>query len=204
MRLPIALAAALTLAACHGGDQLGEPWGSPMQFSTGLSDTPYPPRDLAMFDGVNGRVVMWADLMRLVRRTSVIVVDGTAGDRGAVSMRGALVEDVQAGFAPVAVIEAGDDADTCATKVNDELGPNRRVVVRCGGSATVAEVARAVRARCWFTGVTSVALVASADRELRPQDRDLADVVAYTAPTRVFTPQRAAPASAPAASKAKG
>ena len=82
-----ALPFALLAVACNGGDQLGEPWGSPMQYATGLSDTPYAPRDLAMFDGVNGRVVMWADLMRLVRRTSVIVVDGKADDRGAVDRK---------------------------------------------------------------------------------------------------------------------
>jgi len=195
MRFPLpALLLAFPLTSCTGGDQLGEPWGSPMQHATGLSDTPYPPRDLAMFDGVNGRVVMWADLMRLVRRTSVIVVDGKADDRGAVSMRNALIEDVNAGFAPVAVLDCDDDADACAAKVSDALDANRRVVVRCLGGVSVADASRAIRSKCWFTSVTTVALVPSQDRELRPQDRELADVVAYTAPKRVFTPQPATPA----------
>lgn len=190
---PLLLCSLLPIASCNGGDQLGEPWGSPVQFSTGLSDTPYPPRDLAMFDGVNGRVVMWADLMRLVRRTSVIVVDGRADDRGATSMRAALVEDVQAGFPPVTIVDCGDDADACASKVSDALDASRRVVVRCVGGVSVADAGRAIRSACRFTGVTTVALVPSQDRELRPQDRDLADVVAYTAPKRVFTPQQTNP-----------
>jgi hypothetical protein len=123
----------------------------------------------------------------------VIVVDGKADDRGAVAMRAALIEDVQAGFAPVAVIDAGNDAEACAAKVDQALDRNRRAVVRCDGSVTMTEASRAIRSRCWFTGVTTVALVPSPDRDLRPQDRDLADVVAYTAPKRVFSP---APASA--------
>lgn len=197
MRLAFAmLPIALLLPACTGGDQLGEPWGSPMQHSTALSDTPYPPRDLAMFDGVNGRVVMWADLVRLVRRTSVIVIDATADDRGAVAMRSALIEDVQAAFPPVAIVDCEDDADGCAARVSDALDSNRRVIVRCVGGVRVADASRAIRSRCWFTGVTTVAMVASPDRELRPQDRDLADVVAYTAPQRVFTPSKGAPVKA--------
>ena len=78
--------------------------------------------------------------------------------------------------------------------MSDALDANRRVVVRCMGGASVAEASRAIRSKCWFTGVTTVALVPSQDRELRTQDRDLADVVAYTAPKRVFTPQPTAPA----------
>lgn len=201
MRRPLAaLLLALPIASCTGGDQLGEPWGSPMQRSTGLSDTPYPPRDLAMFDGVNGRVVMWADLMRLTRRTSVMVIDGKADDRGAVSMRNALVEDIQSAFPPVAMVDCGDDADACAARVSEALDANRRVIVRCNGTTSVADASRAIRSRCWFTGVTTVALIPSQDRELRVQDRDLADVVAYTAPKRVFTPQPPGPAPTPKSS----
>ena len=189
---------ALLLAACNGGDQLGEPWGSPMQHSTRLADTPYPPRDLAMFDGVNGRVVMWADLMRLTRRTSVLVIDTRPDDRGAVAMRNALLDDVRAGFSPVAEIECGDDLDGCALEVDDALAHHRRVVVLARGTAPLPDVARAINRRCWFTGVTTLATVPSAARFLRTEDRDRGDVVAYTAPTRALAPQDAAPAASTA------
>jgi hypothetical protein len=187
------LAALLLVASCNGGDQLGEPWGSPMQHSTALADTPYPPRNLAMFDGVNGRVVMWADLMRLVRRTSVIVIDGRSDDRGSTAMRSALVEDVQAGFPPVAVMDCGDDAGACADLVREALDANRRVVVRCTGSVTVADAGAAIRGRLWFSGVTTVAMLPLPDRSLRAQDRELADVVAYCAPQRAYAPAATKP-----------
>ena len=182
------LLACLT-AACTGADQLGEPWGSPAQYSTALPDTPYPPRDLAMFDGVNGRVVMWSDLMRLVRRTDVIVIDGTASDTGAVAARNALVEDVQSRFPPVVVVDCTQDADSCADQVRDAWRQKpRRVVVRNTGPDSLQSVSRAIRARDLFTSVTTVALVPSAARFLQEGDRERADVVIYTAPTRVVTP----------------
>lgn len=197
-------AACLTLlaclpVACTGADQLGEPWGSPMQYTTALPDMPYPPRDLAMFDGVNGRVVMWADLMRLVRRTDVIVIDGTVSDAGAVSARNALVEDVQSRFPPVAVIDCTQDAATCADQVHDAWNEKpRRVVVRNTGPDSVQALSQAIRARDLFTSVTTVALVPSSARFLQEGDRERADVVIYTAPTRVVTPTDL-PASKPAA-----
>lgn len=187
-------AACLTLlaclpVACTGADQLGEPWGSPMQYATALPDMPYPPRDLVMFDGVNGRVVMWADLMRLVRRTDVIVVDGSASDAGAVAARNALVADVQSSFPPVEVVDSDQDADACADLVHDAWNQKpRRVVVRSTGPDSLQTVSRAIRARSLFTSVTTVALVPSAARFLQEGDRERADVVIYTAPTRVVTP----------------
>jgi hypothetical protein len=163
--LPMLLTVPLLAFACNGGDQLGEPWGSPPQYSTALADTPYPPRDLAMFDGVSGRVVMWADLARLVRRTNVIVIDGKV---------------------------------ECTQRVGAAMQSNRRVVVRCRGSVTMSEVGAAIGSRYWWTGVTTVALVPSSSRALRPEDRDLADVVAYTTPTRIVRPEDVPAATAPA------
>jgi hypothetical protein len=150
-----------------------------------------------MFDGVSGRVVMWADLMRLTRRTSVLVLDVRPMDRGAVAMREALVQDVQSGFSPVAMVECDSDLEACARQVDESLDANRRVIVLHRGDAALGEVTRAINARCWFTGVTTVATVPSAARYLRGADRDRADVVAYTAPTRVVRPQDAAPPAAP-------
>lgn len=176
-------------AACTGADQLGEPWGSPLQYSTALPDTPYPPRDLVMFDGVNGRVVMWADIMRLVRRTDVIVIDGTANDAGAVAARDALVADVQSSFPPTAVVDCTQDAATCTEQVRDAWKEKpRRVVVRNTGPDSLEALSRAIRANGLFTSVTTVALVPSAARFLQEGDRERADVVIYTAPTRVVTP----------------
>lgn len=197
LRPLLSVTLAFLAVACNGGDQLGEPWGSPMQFSTALADTPYPPRDLPMFDGVNGRVVMWADLMRLTRRTSVLVIDVRPDDRGAVAMRNALLEDVRSGFSPVAEIECVDDLEGCARQVDDALERNRRVIVLAKGAAPLADVAGAINRRCAFTGVTTVASVPSAARFLRTEDRDLGDVVAYTAPTRVVSPQDAMPTASP-------
>ena len=199
-RLPSPAALALTLlaASCNGGDQLGEPWGGPMQYSTALPDTPYPPRDLAMFDGVSGRVVMWADLMRLNRRTTVLVVDGLAQDPGSVAMRKALIEDVSAAFQPTAVVDCGDDVRDCAARAGAAMQSSRRVVIRCTGSVSVADTAHEISQRFWCAGVTSVALVPSSSRVFRPEDRDLADVVAYTAPTRVVAPRDLAPSASPA------
>lgn len=192
------LLACLT-AACTGADQLGEPWGSPIQYSTALPDTPYPPRDLAMFDGVNGRVVMWADLMRLVRRTDVIVIDGATSDAGAEAARAALIEDVQSRFPPVAVVDCTQDAATCADQVRDAWKTKpRRVVVRNNGPDALQALSRAIRADDMFTSVTTVALVPSAARFLQEVDRERADVVIYTAPTRVVTPADL-PAKKPAA-----
>ena len=169
-----------------------------MQYTTALPDMPYPPRDLAMFDGVNGRVVMWADLMRLVRRTDVIVIDGTTSDAGAVAARNALVEDVQSRFPPVAVVDCDQNADACADLVRDAWKQNpRRVVVRDTGPDSVQALSQAIRAHDLFTSVTTVALVPSAARFLQEGDRERADVVICTAPTRVITPADL-PASKPA------
>jgi hypothetical protein len=176
-------------AACTGADQLGEPWGSPMQYTTALPDTPYPPRDLAMFDGVNGRVVMWADLMRLARRTDVMVIEANADDARTTAAGEALVQDVQSSFPPVAVIECGADGMACASAVSDAFkAGSRRVVVRVRGSDSLSGLSSAIRSGSLFTSVTTVALVPSAARFLREGDRERADVVAYTAPTRAVSP----------------
>jgi hypothetical protein len=186
------LAAALLLvSACTGGDRLGEPSGSPMQFSTALPDTPVAPRDLCMFDGVNGRVLTWSDLMRLVRRTDVVVMGGEGGpDEGVV--RAAVVDDVRAAFSPTAVIDGCTDAEACAQAAADALHDSKRVVVLCPASCDLAEVSRRIRALHWFSSVTTVAMVPSGARALAAAERDRADVVIHTAPER---PVRASQAS---------
>ena len=186
-------------AACTGADQLGEPWGSPVQYSTALPDTPYPPRDLAMFDGVNGRVLMWADLMRLVRRTEVIVVDDTPTDAGSVAVRNALLDDVQAAFKPTATIDCGQGGVACAESVSDAFkAGSRRVVVRASNTDSLSGLSSAIRTGSPTTTVTTVALVPSAARFLREGDRERADVVVYTAPTRTVAPSDLPAPSAPA------
>lgn len=185
------LAAALLLvSACTGGDRLGEPSGSPMQFSTALPDTPVAPRDLCMFDGVNGRVLTWSDLMRLVRRTDVIVVGGEGGsDAGMV--RAALIDDARAAFSPTAVIDGCTDAEACAQAAADALHDSKRVVVQCPTSCDLAEVSRRIRALHWFSSVTTVAMVPSGARALAAAERDRADVVIHTAPERTVQASQA-------------
>lgn len=177
------IALPLAVAACTGGDRLGEPSGSPVQFSTALPYTLAAPRDLAMFDGVNGRVITWSDLMRLVRRTEVIVLGGEGGP-AAEATRTALIDDTQAAFPPVAVIDGCSDADACAQAAADALKDHARVVIRCPASCSLPEVSRRVRALHWFSSVTTVALVPSGGRSLDAADRDRADVVIHAAPSR--------------------
>jgi len=138
MRFPVRCTFApliLALASCTGGDRLGEPTGSPMQFSTALPVNPAAPRDLCMFDGVNGRVLTWSDLTRLVRRTDVIVFGGEGGPADE-SVRKALADDAQAAFPPVAVL------DGCAERTRARSGrprPRRRDHPRRAGSRGVVE-----------------------------------------------------------------
>jgi hypothetical protein len=178
--------ACILLAACTGGDRLGEPSGSPMQFSTALPMAPMAPRDLAMFDGVNGRVLTWSDLMRLVRRTDVIVFGGEGGP-AADSVRAAVTDDAQAAFAQVAVIDGCVDVDACARAAAEALRDNRRVVVRCPAACSLPDVSRRIRSIDWFASVTTVALVPSGARALDAADRDRADVVVHAAPARTQT-----------------
>ena len=173
----------LPLLACTGGDRLGEPSGSPMQFSTALPLTPTSPRDLAMFDGVNGRVLTWADLMRLVRRTDVIVLGAEGGPNGD-AVRAALIDDAQAAFPPVAALDGCSDTATCAHAASEALHDHARVVIRCPATCSLPEVSAAIRSSRWFTSVTTVALVPSGARALAPDERDRADVVIHTAPAR--------------------
>ena len=187
MRFPVRCTFApliLALASCTGGDRLGEPTGSPMQFSTALPVNPAAPRDLCMFDGVNGRVLTWSDLTRLVRRTDVIVFGGEGGPADE-SVRKALTDDAQAAFPPAAVLDGCADTETCAQAAADALGDHARVLVRCPASCDLAEVSRRIRAIRWFSSVTTVAIVPSGARALDPADRDRADVIIHAAPDRV-------------------
>lgn len=173
----------LLLACCTGGDRLGEPTGSPMQFSTALPVNPAAPRDLCMFDGVNGRVLTWSDLTRLVRRTDVIVFGGEGGPADE-SVRKALADDAQAAFPPVALLDGCADPESCARSAADALADHARVFVRCPASCDLAEVSRRIRALRWFSSVTTVSIVPSGARSLDAADRDRADVVIHAAPDR--------------------
>jgi hypothetical protein len=177
------IAALIVLAGCTGGDRLGEPSGSPMQFSTALPYALSAPRDLAMFDGVNGRVLTWPDLMRLVRRTDVIVFGGEGGP-DADLVRAALADDAQAAFPPVAVIDGCSDVESCAQAAADALHDHARVVIRCPAACSLPEVSRRIRALHWFSSVTTVALVPSNARTLDATERDRADVVIHAASQR--------------------
>ncbi len=181
IRFPALIAAILLISSCTGGDQLGEPWGSPIQFSTALPETPYPPRDLPMFDGVNGRVLMWADLMRLVRRSDVIVVEQTTGDPIADAARTALIEDVRNTFVPTEVIQCQDGADACLAAFKQVPHGTRRVVIQCGPACSVAELSQVIRNNTFFDTVTTVAFVNTTARFLRPDDWERADVVVHAA-----------------------
>lgn len=181
------LLASLPVVACTGGDRLGEPSGSPMQHSTVLPLTPTSPRDLAMFDGVNGRVLTWSDLMRLVRRTDVIVF-GAEGGPSADAVRAALADDAQAAFPPVAVLDGCADTASCAKAAAEALHDHARVVIRCPATCSLPEVSAEIRSMRWFTSVTTVALVPSGARALAPEERDRADVVIHTAPARSTDP----------------
>jgi hypothetical protein len=171
-----------------------------MQFSTALPDSPVAPRDLAMFDGVNGRVLTWSDLMRLVRRTDVVVIGGAGGPDGG-AVRAALIDDAQAAFAPTAVIDGCADAEACAQSAADALRDSKRVVVQCPASCDLADVSRRIRAMHWFSSVTTVAMVPSGARKLAASERDRADVVIHTAPERPVPALQASPQASPQASR---
>ena len=172
------------LASCTGSQQMGMPWGSPMQDSTALPDVPYPPRDLAMFDGTNGRLVMWADLTKLVRISGVIVVATPGGSDTATAFSEALREDVESNFQPAVVLDCDADTDACVDHVTTEGRNARRVLVRCPEASDLPAVSRGVRAGMPGTSVTTVLVVRGDARRLRDPDRNRADVIVYTGPAR--------------------
>lgn len=167
-------------SGCTGAHQMGEPWGSPAQFSTALPDRPEAPRDLAMFNGDSGRVLLWADLMRLARRSDIVVV--SAPESGVPDMvRRALFEDVAEAFPPATEIDCDEDPDACASAVADAGG--RRRLVRCPSATDLSSLSAAVRSRCWGKVVTTVALMPGGGRSLAEDERGLADVVVHLGPS---------------------
>lgn len=159
---------------------MDEPWGSPAPFSTGLPDRTSPPRDLAMFNGENGRVIMWADLMRLVRRSDVIVVSAPPGPVADMVCR-AYFEDAAAAFPPVAEIACTNEPEPCAAQVADASG--RRRLVRCGPGMDLPALSASIRARDWGKVVTTMALVPGTARSIEPGEIGRADVVVHLGPT---------------------
>ncbi|MFM1829977.1 MAG: hypothetical protein RLZZ558_317 [Planctomycetota bacterium] len=172
------------VASCTGSQQMGMPWGSPMQDSTALPDVPYPPRDLAMFEGSNGRLVMWADLTKLVRISGVIVVATPAGSDAATAFSEAVREDVESNFQPAVVLDCDADTDACVDHVTTEGRNARRVLVRCPETCDLPAISRGIRAGMPGTSVTTVLVVRGDARRIRDADRDRADVIVYTGPAR--------------------
>jgi hypothetical protein len=167
-------------AGCTGSHEMGEPWGSPMQFSTALPDRPEAPRDLAMFNGRNGRVLMWADLMRLARRSDIVVVSAPEGPVPDM-VRRALFEDVTEAFPPVVEVACTDEVEPCATQVVEAQG--RRRLVRCGPDMDLEALSASIRAQAWGKVVTTVAVLPGQARELQPGEAGRADVVVHLGAT---------------------
>lgn len=155
---------------------MGEPWGSPVQFSTALPDRTEAPRDLAMFNGSNGRVLVWSDLMRLARRSDIMVVSAPQGEVPDM-VRRALFEDVTEAFPRVVEVTCGDDLDTCATDVVQADG--RRQLVRCGPDMDLRALSISIRSQALGKVVSTVALIHGDARALQPQEKDRADVVVH-------------------------
>jgi hypothetical protein len=173
---------------CTGSLQLAKPWAAPMQYSTGLADTPFPPRDFAMFDAVNGRVLMWSDVIDLTAWADVIVISHEQSCPGGVWMQDALTEDVLAAFPPSSFFESTGDVATVVTELDNSRKDSRRVVIHYMGTDPLHDVASAIRKAHRTDNVFTIALVSSSVRFLRNEDVRKADVVAYTAPTRVVPP----------------
>jgi len=173
---------------CTGSLQLAKPWAAPMQYSTALADTPFPPRDFAMFDAVNGRVLMWSDVIDLTAWADVIVISHEKTCPGGVWMQDALTEDVLAAFPPSSFFESTGDADTVVTELNNSPKDSRRVLIHYTGVEPLHDIATAIRKAHPTDNVFTLALVSSPVRFLRNEDVRKADVVAYTAPTRVVPP----------------
>ena len=173
---------------CTGSIQLAKPWAAPMQYSTALADTPYPPRDFAMFDAVNGRVLMWSDVIDLTAWADVIVISHEKTCPGGVWMQDALTEDVLAAFPPSSFFESTGDPATVVTELDNSRKDSRRVVIHYTGTDPLHDVATAIRKAHRTDNVFTIALVSSSVRFLRNEDVRKADVVAYTAPTRVVPP----------------
>ena len=173
---------------CTGSLQLAKPWAAPMQYSTGLADTPFPPRDFAMFDAVNGRVLMWSDVIDLTAWADVIVISHEQSCLGGVWMQDALTEDVLAAFPPSSFFESTGDVATVVTELNNSPKDSRRVLIHYTGVEPLHDVATAIRTAHPTDNVFTLALVSSSVRFLRNEDVRKADVVAYTAPTRVVPP----------------
>ena len=173
---------------CTGSLQLAKPWAAPMQYSTKLADTPFPPRDFAMFDAVNGRVLMWSDVIDLTAWADVIVISHEKTCPGGVWMQNALTEDVLAAFPPSSFFQSTGDPDTVVTELDDSRKDSRRVVIHYMGTEPLHDVASAIRKAHRTDNVFTIALVSSSVRFLRNEDVRKADVVAYTAPTTVVPP----------------
>lgn len=95
------LAAAIPLAGCaHPFDRRPQA-GSPSDAV--LPAEPWPPRDLAMFEGRSGRVLTWADLFEGVAWADVVIIGETHDNLRAHELQRAIVEDAANSFPKVAL-----------------------------------------------------------------------------------------------------
>ena len=74
------------------------------------------------------------------------------------------------------------------TELDNSRKDSRRVVIHYMGTDPLHDVASAIRKAHRTDNVFTIALVSSSVRYLRNEDVRKADVVAYTAPTRVVHP----------------
>ena len=98
------------------------------------------------------------------------------------------MEDVLAAFPPSSFFESTGDAATVVTELNNSPKDSRRVLIHYTGAEPLHDVASAIRWAHPTDNVFTIALVPSPARFLRNEDVRKADVVAYTAPTRVVPP----------------
>lgn len=141
-----------------------------------------------MFDAVNGRVLMWSDVIDLTAWADVIVISHEQSCSGGAWMEDALTEDVLAAFPPSSFFASTGDTATVVTELNTSPKDSRRVLIHYTGAEPLHDIASAIRKAHPTDNVFTIALVSSSVRFLRNEDVRKADVVAYTAPTRVVPP----------------
>lgn len=184
----LAACACVLAAGCTGSQHLAKPWASPMQYSTGLPDAPYPPRDLVMFDAVNGRVLMWSDLIDLAAWADVIVISYVEDDAGGVWMQEAVTEDTIAAFPTSTFFQSSGDTGAVLAELSGDSSKSKHVLIHYNGTESLPDLSSAIRSRYPNYRVFTLALLPSPVRFLRNEDVRKADVVAYTTPTRVVLP----------------
>ncbi len=141
-----------------------------------------------MFDAVNGRVLMWSDVIDLTSWADVIVIARDPNCQGGAWMQEALTSDVIAAFPPSLSFESSGDSAAVVSELNNVPKGTRRVLIHYAGAQSLPDISSAIRRAHPSDCVFTLALVSSSVRYLRNEDVRKADVVAYTAPTRVVAP----------------